>query len=295
VNHRLRAAGLFLLVTVVFGTAFPAVKTGLSFLPPLLFAAARSYVVVTTAHWRPRSRADWVAVSAGGLFLVGGTGPGFVGQQFITAGVAAIIFSLSPIVTVLLAWALLPEERLEGRDYVGILLGFVGIAVVVRPDPSGLLDAAVVGRLVFLAGVIVALGTVLIRRSGSTMPAPALTGWAMLIGGTVHVGFAVAVGESVASVQTTPLAAAMVVYLGVVVGAVGLVVYLTLLGTVGAVKASLTTYLTPVVALGLGWLLLDEQIQVAALVGFGIVVVGFSLLERRGIAAELARYRGLFR
>jgi drug/metabolite transporter (DMT)-like permease len=296
---------LFLLVTLVFGTGFPAVKTGLSFIPPLFFAAARSYlsavlllayVGVTMEYWRPRSRQDWIAVLAGGLFLIGGTGLGFVGQQFITAGVAAIIFSLSPIVTGVLAWALLPEERLEGRDYLGVLLGFVGIAVVIRPDPATLLDPEVVGKLLFFAGVtVVALGTVLVRRSRPTIPVPALTAWAMVIGGTVHVVVATAVGESVASIQPTPLAVTTVVYLGLVVGAVGLVTYLELMGEVGALKASLTTYLTPVVAIGIGWLLLDERIQPVALVGFGIIVAGFALLESREITAELAKYRSLYR
>ncbi|MFC5279033.1 DMT family transporter [Halorubrum rubrum] len=133
---------MFLLVTLLFGTAFPAVKTGLSFIPPLLFAATRSYLAAalllvyvgaTTEYWYPRSRPDVTAVLAGGLFLVGGTGIGFVAQQFITAGVAAIIFSLAPIITAVLAWPLLPAERLAGRDYVGVFLGFVGIAVVIRP------------------------------------------------------------------------------------------------------------------------------------------------------------------
>jgi drug/metabolite transporter (DMT)-like permease len=137
---------LFLLVTVVFGTAFSAVKAGLSFIPPLLFAAARSYlsavlllayVGVTAEYWHPRTRRDWVAVFAGGLFLIGGTG-----------------------------------------------LGFVGIAVVIRPDPTSLLDPEIVGKLLFFAGVsVVSLGTVLVRQSEATMPVPTLTGWAMVVGG----------------------------------------------------------------------------------------------------------------
>ncbi|EMA46694.1 hypothetical protein C449_03471 [Halococcus saccharolyticus DSM 5350] len=116
--------------------------------------------------------------------MIGGTGLGFVGQQFLAAGVAAIIFSLSPVVTAVLAWILLPAERLDGRDYLGVLFGFVGIAVVIRPDPASLLDPEVVGKLLFFAGVtVVALGIVLVRRSQTTMPVPAITGWAMLLGG----------------------------------------------------------------------------------------------------------------
>ena len=302
---RARTVGLFLLVTLLFGTAFPAVKTGLSFIPPLLFAATRSYLAAalllvyvgaTTEYWYPRSRRDVTAVLAGGLFLVGGTGVGFVAQQFITAGVAAIIFSLAPIITAVLAWPLLPTERLVGRDYVGVVLGFIGIVVVIRPDPTGLLDPELVGKLLFFGALIVVeLGAVLIRRSRTSMPIPALTGWAMVLGGTVHVVLAVGIGESIANIQVTPLSVAIVLYLSVFIGAFGLVIYLVLMGEVGPLKANMTTYLTPIVALAIGFVLLGERIHPLTLVGFGIIVAGFALLESREISAELIKYRSLFR
>lgn len=302
---RARTGALFLLVTLLFGTAFPAVKTGLSFIPPLFFAAGRNYlsaallltyVGATKEYWSPRSRQDWLAVLAGGAFMIGGTGFGFVGQQFISSGVAAIIFSFSPIVTGLLAWGLLPAERLGSRDYLAIFLGFVGATIVINPDPANLVDSGVVGKLLVFVGVsVVAFGTVLIRRSQTTMPVPALTGWAMLVGASLHLGFALAVGESIASIDLTPLAVGMVVYLGVFAGAFGFVTYLTLMGRVGPLKANLVTYLMPLVALAIGWSLLGERLQPVALVGFAIIVAGFALLESRDIVAELAKYRGAFR
>lgn len=305
VRSSFRALGLFLLVTVVFGTAFPVVKAGLAYIPPLFFSAIRSYIaaafllsfmILSRDYWYPCARADWEAIAAGGLFLIGGIGLGFLGQQFITAGVAAIIFSLSPIITAVLAWGLLPNERLTRRDYVGILLGFVGIAVVIRPDPSGLLDPELIGKALLFGGVvIVALGSVLVRRSESTMPLPALTGWSMLVGGTIHVAFGYAIGESLRNIEVTPIAVALVIYLSIVVGAIGLVLYLTLMGEVGVMKASLTTYLTPIVAILIGIILLNEQIHPTAVVGFGIIMAGFAVLESRGIAGELHKYRSLFR
>ena len=296
---------MFVAVTLVFGTAFPAVKAGLDFFPPLLFVAVRNYLAAAllltyvglTGEYRvPRTRADWMAVVSGGLFLIGGVGFGFVGQQFITSGVAAVIFSLSPIVTALVAWVLLPEERLVGRDYVAVGLGFLGVAIVLRPDPAALLDPTVVGKLlVFVAVSVVAVGTVLVRRSRTAMPVPALTGWAMVLGATVQVTAAVAVGESIASIRLTPLALATLLYLGVFAGALGLVGYLVLVTDIGPVKANLVTYLTPVVSLALGWLFLDERIALPTLVGFAVIVAGFALLESRAVAAELAKYRGTFR
>lgn len=294
-----------MVVTLLFGTAFPAVKAGLEFFPPLLFVAARnylaavvllSYAALATEHRRPQTRADWGAVLAGGVFLVGGVAFGFVGQQFITAGVAAIIFSLSPVVTAVLAWVLLPAERLSRRDVVGVLVGFLGVAIVVDPDPAALLDPTLVGKmLVFVGTAVVALGTVLIRRSRTELFVPALTGWSMVLGATLQTGAAVALGESVAAVRLTPFAIGAMLYLGIVIGAVGLVLFLVLLGEVGAVRANLTTYLIPVVAIAVGWLFLSERVAVTAVVGFAVILVGFSLLEGKALFAELAKYRALAR
>jgi drug/metabolite transporter (DMT)-like permease len=302
---RHRTLLLFGFVTLVFGTAFPAIKAGLSHFPPLLFVAARNYLaaalllgyVGATATDRvPRTRRDWLAVLAGGAFLVGGTGFGFVGQQYIASGVAAVIFSLSPILTGLLAWPLLPAERLSGRDVVGVLVGFLGVAIVLRPDPGALLDPELVGKVLVFTGVsLVALGAVLVRRSQSRLPVPALTAWAMVVGATIQLAAAFGAGESLGAVRVTPTSVATLLYLAAVVGAVGFVSYLSLMDAVGPLKANLTSYLTPVVALAVGRLWLGEQVGATTLLGFLVVVVGFALLERRALAAELARYRTLVR
>lgn len=81
---RTRDVAAFLLVTLLFGGAFPAIEVGLRHVPPLLLAALRYGVsaallltisVVRLEYWRPRTRADWNAVLAGGIFFIGGTGP----------------------------------------------------------------------------------------------------------------------------------------------------------------------------------------------------------------------------
>jgi probable blue pigment (indigoidine) exporter len=297
---RARNLGSFLLVTLLFGAVFPAIKVGLADVPPLLFAAARyylsaalllGYALLTTDRWRPRTRGDRTAVLAGGVLFVGGTGLSFVGLQFTTSGVGAIVFSLIPTLTVLVAWVLLPDERPNRRGVLGVCVGFLGVAIVVRPDPS--IETSVVGELLVLSATAgVALGTVLVRRSRPTMAVVALTGWAMAVGATVQLGFALALGESLAAVRPTPSALAALLYLAVVGGAVGFVIYFTLLERLGALEINLIAYLVPIVTLAIGWAVLGEPIVPTTLVGFLVVLVGFALLTDREIAAELARFRG---
>ena len=290
---RLRTLGLFLLLAVLLGGAFPATKAGLGFVPPLLLATARfalagvliiGYALATTARWRPRTRNDWAALLGSGTFFIGGIGVLFVGQQYTTSGVAAIIFSLIPVLTPVIAWTLLPNERLSRRGMLGVLVGFVGVGIVIRPYPAALSASApaLFGQLlILLAAICVTLGSVLVRRSAPSMSVLALTGWAMLLGAGIQYGFSVLLGESIAMVRLTPTAILALLYLVVFASAIGYVVYFALLDRFGPLEINLVSYLFPVVAAVAGWLFLDEPITVVSVVGFLVIVAGFVLLKHR--------------
>lgn len=163
-------------------TTFPAIEVGLAYLPPLTFAASRYYVsatvplactAATTEYWSPRTRRDRLAVAAGGRLFIGGTGFTFLGQQYIAGGLAAIVVSHVPVPTVAFGWTMLPAERPSPRGIVGVLVGLVGVVPVVRPSAAALIDPSGLGRsLVALAAVLVALGSVLVRRCHAELPAP---------------------------------------------------------------------------------------------------------------------------
>jgi drug/metabolite transporter (DMT)-like permease len=286
--RRLLAAAPFALLAVVWGFSFPAITVGLRSLPPVLFAAFRydvaavllvAYAVVRTDEWRPTRRPDL----AGGVFLVAGNGLLFVGQRTVPSGVAAILQSLVPIATSLWALLLLPEERVTPTGAVGILLGLLGVALIVRPDPSNLLGANV-GRLLILVQVAsVALGGVLIQRARPTLDRAALSGWSMGLGGLLLHGASTAVGEPFV-LPTDPLGAAAVVYLGVFATALAFFVYFSLLELRGALETSLIAYLIPVVATLAGVFLLGESITATTFLGFAVVAAGFLVLKRRAVA-----------
>ncbi|WP_246045719.1 DMT family transporter [Halorussus ruber] len=301
---RTRDLTAFLLMTLLFGGAFPAIEVGLRYLPPLALAAVRyaasaalllGYALATTDYWRPRTRADWLAVLAGGVFFIGGSGLTFVGQRYTTAGIAAVVFSAIPILTVLVGHVLLPDERLSRRGALGLVVGFLGVAISVRPDPANLGSGVLGPALVFAAALSVTVGTVLVRRVSPPMPTVALTGWAMALGATMQAGLSAAIAEETAAVRLDPAALLAVGYLAVFASGIGFVVYFDLLARFGPLEVNLVSYLVPVVSVAVGWWLLDEAVYPSTLAGFGVVVVGFLLLKNRELAAELARYRGAAR
>ena len=291
--------GAFLLVVLLNGSSFPATKAGLAHVPPLLFAGVRytlaaalllGYARLRMPYWRPHTRGDLDATLWGGVFIVGGIGLLFVGQQYTTSGVAAVLTCSTPIVTVVLSRLLLPAERLAPLGVVGILLGFLGVSVVVGPgSTAGSGDGALGPLAILLATVSFSLGTVLVRRSSPAMPAVPLAGWTMLVGAGLQFGFSLALGESMSGFDAAPAFLLMLGYLVVLPGAVGFVVYLRLVDRLGPQRTSLGSYLTPVVAMLGGAVFLGEGIPLTALVGFTIIAAGFGVLTISGLGVGRTR------
>ena len=300
-TRRLVTVGLFCALATLWGFSFLAIAIGLESLAPVLFAAFRydiaavlllGYALTSGATWRPSSRANAAGVLAGGVFLVAANALLFVGQQTVPSGVAAIMQSLVPILTSLWALGLLPEERVSARGAVGVLLGFVGVGLIVRPNPANLLGADVVGRLLILLQVAgVALGGVLIQRARPTLDNAALSGWSMLIGGVILHAVSAGIGEPF-TLPTTAAAGLAVGYLGVFATAVAFFIYFTLLELRGALETSLVAYLVPVVATVAGVVVLGESITPLTVVGFFVVFAGFVVLKRQAIA-DLVSETGL--
>ncbi len=294
---RYRHVASFLLLAVLWGVSFPAIDAGLDFLPPVLFAATRYssggalllvYVALASDEWFPQTRNDWYGVLAGGAFLIGGNALVFLGQQYTTSGVAAVVFSLVPILTTAFAWLLLPHGSYSATSIAGVLLGLVGVVIVADPSPSGMQGSGAIGTfLVFLASVVVALGSVLVNRARPTISIVPLTSWAMLVGGVLLHAASFAVGESPADAAITPTAVGSVLYLGVFASALAYMVYFHMLHEFGPLEINLVSYLVPVVAAVGGWVLVDQRITTTVVVGFVVIFAGFVVMKHRQFAEEL--------
>lgn len=300
----LRSVSLFVLLAVLWGLSFPAISVGLNSLPPLRFAAFRydvaavllvTYALTLIDEPLPHRRNDLAAIAGGGLFLVAGNGLLFIGQQTVPSSVAAILQSLVPILTALWAFALL-DEGLSTIGAAGVGLGFLGVGLVIQPDPANLLAGDTVGRLLIVTqAASVALGGVLIQRARPTIDRVPLTGWSMLLGAVVLHGLSLGIGEGPPVVAPTGIALGAVVYLGVFSTAIAFLIYFTLLEAHGAFEAALVAYLVPVVATVVGVFVLGETIGETAVLGFGLVALGFALVKRHalqdvvGLTSEVGR------
>ncbi|HET7325131.1 MAG TPA: EamA family transporter [Halococcus sp.] len=299
---RYRNLVLFVALAFVWGTAFMAIKAGLQFFPPVLFASIRydiagivmfAYAVYATDRWRPHGRNEWLLVVIGGVLLIAAYHAFlFVGEQGTTSAAAAVIVSLSPVLTTAFARALLPSDRLSTVGIVGIFLGLLGVVVLTKPTPENFFGGNLLAQgLVFAAALAFALGSVLTGRISAELPAETMEAWSMIIGALVMHGASLVIAESPAAIEWTPAAFVALGYLSLVSSALGFLIYFDLLSRLGPVEINLVSYVAPMFAAISGALVLGEVIDGATVIGFLIIFTGFVLLKRRAIAAEWPRVR----
>ena len=304
---RYRNLLFFLALAAMWGSAFVAIKAGLGepgapayfYDAPVLFAAVRydvagvlmlGYAAWATDRWRPRDRDEWVLVGVGAVFLIAGYHAFlFVGQRGTTSAAAAVIVSLSPVLTTAFARALLPNERLSVVGIVGMLLALAGVVVLASPSPDDFAGSRF-EALVFGAAVSFALGSVLARRLETDLPIETMEAWSMLGGAALMHLLSLGLDESVSGAPPLREAVALA-YLAVVASAAGFLVYFDLLDRLGPIEINLVSYVAPVVAALVGFLLLGEVVDAGTVVGFAVIVLGFLLIKRRAIRAELTRPR----
>ncbi|MXV61732.1 EamA family transporter [Natronorubrum sp. JWXQ-INN-674] len=304
-STRYTTVGLFVLLAAIWGLSFVAARAALADVSPVLLAALRfdiaalllfGYAAVTTTRLVPANRREWSTVAIGGfLFIALHHALLFAGQQYVTSAVAAVVICLDPILAAGFARVLLPQERLSWVGGVGLLLGVVGVGIIARPSPDAALRADVVGVvLVFLAAAAFALGAVVTRRArtGTDFPAQSMQAWMMLIGAVMlHAGAIVLPGEEFVAITWSWSVVAGLGYLAVIAAGVGYFLYFELLERLGAIEINLVAYVTPIFAAIGGWLALGEQLQAQVVAGFGVILVGFVLVKRQALRAELDKYR----
>ncbi len=302
--HRYRNLALFLVLAGVWGTAFVAIRAGLEHFPPVLFAALRydiagllmlAYAATVVDDVLPRGRDQWLLVTIGSVLLIAAYHAFlFIGQQHTTAAAAAIVVSLSPVLTTGFARALFPSDALSSVGLVGVGLGLIGVAVIARPTPDDVLAAdAVATGLVFLAAASFALGSVLTRRVEGHMPIETMEAWSMLGGAVLLHLLSLAMAEPIDPTSwANAEAVGTLAYLAVVSSAIGFLLYFDLLERLGAVEINMVSYVAPIFAAVFGWLYLGEGVDLTTLFGFALIVAGFVLVKRRALREEFGYVTG---
>lgn len=275
---------------LLWSSSFVTARVGLARVSPLLFVAVRLVaaaallalvLAIRRQSWAPL-RGRWHHLALAGVLLNGITLSAFhVGMVTENAGVMALVQALSPMLIAVSAVPLL-GERLGPRQWLGLILGAVGVALVVAPRTVEGPAAWGAIWLGFLGAASLAGGTLYFGRFGRGVPLVPAT--AVQLGGAAIVTVVLTIAfERPHAVWTLPVLASVAWnVLAVSIGAMALYYYMLGHGTAGRVAANF--YLIPGTVALLGWALLGERLTPLAVLGFAVASAGVFLVARRPLA-----------
>jgi drug/metabolite transporter (DMT)-like permease len=281
---------LYALLCFIWGSTWLVIKVGYGGLGPFTVAAIRFFaagllcaaiVPMVGARW-PRGRTEWLLIVFVGVVLFGADyGLIYWSEQYIDSGLTAILFATLPLITIGVAHVYVPGERITVRKFGGTLLAFIGVIALfgdhLRLDPT----KAVPMAAVVVAAVCAAAAGVASKVHGHALHPAALNGPSMLVGAGTLALAAVTTGEQL-QVPRDPQTLAAIAYLAVMGSVVSFLVYFSLLKTWSVTSLSFISVFTPVIALTLGFVLLDERPTLLTAVGGALVLAGVGVALTAG-------------
>ena len=296
-----RVLAQYLAAALVWGSSFLFMKVALEGLSPTQVASGRLWlgavamVVVMVALRRPwpRGGRTWGHLSVLGVLLCVVPFELFAwAGQYLASGLSSILNATTPLMTSLAVAAVLPAERLTARQRLGLVLGGVGVVVVMGPWTyldGGPVDASLPAVLACLgATACYGLGMTYLRRFVMPLGLPPESVAAGQIGvAALLVLLAAPVVAAGPVTLTWPIVLSMVA-LGALGTGLAYVWNTRVVVTWGAQRASTVTYLTPVVGVLLGIVVLGERLHWYEPVGGLLVVLGIVVAQRAGRAAAAA-------
>ncbi len=272
----------YLIVCVVWGSTYLAIRIGVQALPPFLFAGLRFVVAgllllglaLALRARLPTTAREWrTHIIVGVLLLAGGNASVVWAEQFVTSGAASLF-----VVTVAL-WMAFFDAVLPGgastpswRVVVGLLVGFAGTALLVGATPAEIAQADLRGPLALTsASASWALGSVFSKRRGSEASPYVASSIQMLAGGALVTLLGLATGEAKAW-QWSATGLGALGYLVVMGSIVGYSAYAYALRHAPATIVGTYAYVNPVVAVLLGWLVLSEPVTGRTFVAMGLIL-----------------------
>ena len=282
---------VLLLLGVTWGSSFLFIKVGVEDLSPLMLVEARMLLgaatVVIAAYALglplPRTRRLWLDAAI--MALLSNVVPFALiawAETHIASGTASVLNASMPLFTAMLAPFFITEEGMTTPKLVGVLTGFVGVAVFSGGDITDIGSNALGDLAAVAAAACYAIGLVFARLRFSGEHPLSLSAGQLVSGFVLLTPIAAVLGarEGITLHVDSGLS---VLALGVFNTGFAYVMYLWLVAEVGAVRTSLVTYVIPVTGLLLGWAVLDESIGPAAIAGLVLIVAGIALVNRAAL------------
>jgi len=272
----------------VWGSTWLAIKVGLGSLPPLTFAGIRfliawgfllTYAVARKVEF-PRDKGVWRVMLFLSLTQIAVPyALTFWGEQYMTAGLTALLFATLPFFVVVFAHFLIPGESVTAWKLVGMLVSFVGVTIIFSRELMFTVSSFWGGVAVIAAAGSAACANVVGKKYSASINSTVNVVVQMGVGAVLLTAAGVAL-ERGAPLNFGEASIFSVVYLAVAGSVYGFLALYWLFTRMEVTRISLFTFITPIVAVVLGWLMLGERVDPNVAVGGSLILVGVVLVNQ---------------
>jgi drug/metabolite transporter (DMT)-like permease len=288
---------IFILLCLIWGSTWLAIKIGLSGAPPFLGAGIRFAIaaivlylfLALTGRLQFSFKRQWPAIIMVGIILYPlPYGLVYWGEQYTESGMAAVLFGVMPFFVAIMAHLLIKDERLTFLKIAGMIFGFSGLFLIFADSLKAKGTLSIMGMAaIALSSFFSGLGTVMMKKHFHDQSPVSMTAIGTSLAAVVLITIGL-ITEPLSSFQVNAATIGSIAYLSIFGTAIAFSLYFYLLKTTEATKLSMIAFITPVAALVLGIIFLGEGFTVSSLIGslmvvggVFIVVMGDNLWEKR--------------
>ena len=279
----LKIISIYALLCIIWGSTWLTIRIGLESLTPIYsagirFSLASIFIIILMRFKGVKMQWDKISVR---LYLIMGFfsfvipfGLVYWAEQFVPSGMAAVLFAVFPFFVALFSYLSIPNESIDRFKIIGIILGFLGIVIIFSGSFGGDITDYLLGMIaIVLSGIMQASIAVTIKKYGHHLHPLSMNLVPMVIAGISMLIIGLAIENTSSNVFSRD-AILSILYLAFFGSVVTFTSYYWLLKRINLVILSLIAFITPIVALLLGFLLYDEQLSSRHFIGSAFVLLG---------------------
>ncbi|MGE5680990.1 MAG: DMT family transporter [Bacillota bacterium] len=291
-SEKLKIFSGFALICLIWGSTWMAIRIGLDSITPILSAGLRfsfaSILLFAIMRLKKiRIQKDRRSIT---LYLISGIfsfvlpfGLVYWGENYIPSWLAAVLFAAMPFFVVLFSFAAFPKEKILSDRIIGMLIGFAGILVIFSKNISGEFSFSLWGMLaVLLSGALQGGIAVMMKKYGEHLNPLSMNFIPVVMAG-IMLSLAGLLTEDLSHIRFDSKALISISYLAIFGTIISFTTYYWLLKKMNVVLLSLSSFITPVVAVILGWLFIDEMLTFRDLLGSMMVLIGLLFANFKGL------------
>jgi drug/metabolite transporter (DMT)-like permease len=296
-QRRFRVILAFALVYILWGSTYLAIRITDEHIPPAMMCGTRFLIAgpIMLGYCALTGRRVLTGIAELGklaligiLLLTGGNLVLAWAEVYVPSGLSALIIAITPLWFLIIDTWILRGDRISRRGLIGLGLGAIGMFVLLWPQlrQGGGAQTHLLHYLILPLGSLSwAIGSVLSKHWEVGVDSFAGTGWQMMASGVVNMSLALALHDPARTVWTARGVGALV-YLIIGGSLVGFTSYIWLLDHAPTSKVSTYAYVNPMVAVFMGWLVLNERVDSYILVGSAIIVTAVALVTSAKVKAR---------